>query len=330
MLQKTYRKTPQKKAPISLVFGVKPKMQQTIARPVSCHGVGVHSANPATLTICPGAIDTGIVFVREDVSGEIAEIPARWHLVTDTTMCTKLTNGHGISIGTIEHVVAACVGMGITSARILVDGPEVPIMDGSSAVFVDMIQRVGLRSLKKSVRSIRVLKPVTITSGTSVAKLLPCHESKMTMKFDANGRLLPQQWSYTYYPDHDDFSSLLSEARTFGFYEDAQKLWSAGLAKGASLENTIVINHDGIMNEDGLRYDDELIRHKVLDAIGDLALAGVHIIGHFDGVNSGHALNNKLLRALFSDPTAWTVDQDAEHFIPSIHTMIAHNTAAFG
>lgn len=290
------------------VSNVASVMQKTLLKPVSCTGYGVHSGMPVTLTLNPAPVNSGIVFFRKDVGIKTGLIPAQWDLVSDATMCTKLTNSFGVSVGTVEHLMAACVGMGLTNVRIDVDGPEIPIMDGSSIAFVDMIKESGVKATKKPVKSIRILKPVEVKLGSSVARFLPCDDPLITMKFNANGRLGESLDTYTYCPEMDDFASLLSKARTFGFYEDAQKLWSMGLARGASLENTIVINENKIMNEEGLRFDDELIRHKVLDAVGDLALAGVRLVGHFDGVNSGHALNNKLLRALFSDESAWCVE----------------------
>jgi UDP-3-O-[3-hydroxymyristoyl] N-acetylglucosamine deacetylase len=221
-------------------------------------------------------------------------------------MCTKISNAQGVSVSTIEHVMAALFGCGIHNAILELDGPEVPIMDGSSAEFVKLIQKATLRTQRKLNRSIKVLKPVEVQSGKSSASLKPSDEAKLTMHFNANGRLNNQSWSLTYYPDHDDFTDLLSTARTFGFYEDAQYLWSQGLAQGASLENTVVIKDGEIMNEAGLRFADEFVRHKMLDAIGDFTLAGVPIIGSFVGTNSGHGLNNQLLRALFADETAWS------------------------
>jgi len=280
--------------------------QKTISKPVSCTGVGVHSNKPATLTLRPASAGSGYIFVRTDVPKSSQRIPARWDTVTDTVMCTKITNEVGVSISTIEHVIAALAGCGVFNALIEVDGPEVPIMDGSSSEFVDLIHQACVHQLSKPTRKIKILKPIEVKSGTSSAAFKPANETKYMMKFNANGRLNNQEWSLTFYPEQDDFCNLLSSARTFGFYEDAQHLWSQGMAQGASLENTIVIKDGQVMNEEGLRFSDEFIRHKMLDAIGDLALAGAPLVGHFVGVNSGHALNNQLLRAFFSDKTAWS------------------------
>lgn len=281
--------------------------QKTLASPVSCSGIGVHSGKPATITLRPAAVSAGYVFIRTDVSEDSRRISARWDMVTDTAMCTKITNAHGVSVSTIEHVIAALAGCGIHNAIIELDGPEVPIMDGSSLNFVELIHQASVRSQRKLLSRIKVLKTVEVKVGQSTATFKPSDEAKYTIQFNANGRLGNQSWSLSYYPEQDDFCDLLSAARTFGFYEDAQHLWSQGLAQGASLDNTVVIKEGKVMNEDGLRFNDELVRHKMLDAVGDFALAGMPILGHFVGVNSGHALNNQLLRVLFADKSNWCV-----------------------
>lgn len=280
--------------------------QQTLANPMECTGIGVHSGKPVTLTLRPSIANSGYVFIRTDAPEDARRIPARWDTVTDTAMCTKITNAQGLSVSTIEHVIAALAGCGIHNALIELDGPEVPIMDGSAADFVEMIRKASLRQQRKRVRRLKILKPVDVAMGNATALLKPSDEPQFSMQFNANGRLSNQSWSLDYYPDHDDFGDFLSSARTFGFYEDAQRLWGQGLAQGASLDNTVVIKEGGaVMNEEGLRFSDEFVRHKMLDAIGDLALAGGTILGHFIGINSGHALNNQLLRALFADKSAW-------------------------
>lgn len=280
--------------------------QKTLAGAISCTGVGLHSGKPVTLTLRPAVANSGYVFVRTDVPEGSRRIPARWDTVTDTAMCTKVSNAQGVSVGTIEHVIAALAGCGIHNAILEIDGPEVPVMDGSSSQFVELIHQASSRPQRKLLNPIKVLKTVVVKVGNSTATFKPSEEAKITMHFNANGRLNNQNWSLSYYPDSDDFGDLLSAARTFGFFEDAQHLWSQGLAQGASLENTIVIKDGEVMNEDGLRFKDEFVRHKVLDAIGDLALAGSPIVGHFIGENSGHGLNNQLLRALFADESAWS------------------------
>lgn len=286
------------------------KFQSTLGGSVSCSGVGVHSGQAVSLTLSPGAPDSGYVFIRTDVATN-NKIIGRFDQVVDTRLCTKLANAAGVSISTVEHVVAALAGAHITNAVIKVSGPEIPIMDGSSAVFSDLIEQVGIQSQKASVRRLKILKPIRVTAGQAYAEFLPSEDRLITVTFDGHGRLkkLATVKELTFDWDHDDFGDFLADARTFGFYDDAQKLLAMGLAKGASLENTVVIQ-DGntVMNPEGLRSRDELVRHKILDAVGDLALAGVHIEGHFRGLNSGHALNNQLLRALFNTPDAWCSD----------------------
>jgi UDP-3-O-[3-hydroxymyristoyl] N-acetylglucosamine deacetylase len=283
-----------------------PAWQQTIGGSVSCTGIGLHTGKPAALTLRPATPNSGYVFMRTDIPESSRRIPARWDTVTDTAMCTKITNSHGVSVSTIEHVIAALAGYDIHNAIIELDGPEVPVMDGSSSDFVDMIRQASVRQQREPVRRIKILKTVEVKVGKATATLKPSDESKFTMHFNANGRLANQAWSFNYYPDHDDFGDLLSCARTFGFYEDAQHLWDQGLAQGASLDNAVIIKDGKVMNEEGLRFADEFVRHKMLDAIGDLALAGAPIQGSFSGENSGHGLNNQLLRALFADKSAWS------------------------
>jgi UDP-3-O-[3-hydroxymyristoyl] N-acetylglucosamine deacetylase len=281
--------------------------QFTLKGSVTFKGVGLHSGRETIMIVRPAADNTGIRFVRTDLKSN-NEIEARYDYVTSTFMSTELTNDAGAKIATVEHIMAALAGLGITNAIIDIDGPEVPIMDGSSLIFCEAFKQIGLQRLQKKVQGIQILKTVKVDDGKgATASFLPDDARLMHMKFDLKGRLndLIKNPDMVFDLDHDDFYALLSHARTFGFYEDAQKLIQAGLARGASLDNTIVIKDNAVMNDDGLRDDDEFVQHKLLDAVGDLALAGVHIVGAFKGVNSGHGLNNKLLRKLFSTPNAW-------------------------
>lgn len=285
--------------------------QNTLASSVHFKGIGVHSGKPVQMTIKPAPVETGIVFIRTDLE-ENNIIKAHWSTVSDTSMSTRISNPDGVTVSTIEHVMAALAGLKIQNAIIELDSPEVPIMDGSSVDFVKALKTIGPKKQSSRVQTIRVLKTIQVSHGTSTAFLLPSNESRISMEY--NNRL-PESFFFSYYPDTDDFSSILSPARTFGHFEDAQKLRAAGLALGASLDNTIVIGENGIMNEGGLRYEDEFVRHKVLDAVGDLALAGGRLLGHFYGINSGHALNNKILRTLFADPAAWVIEETNENNI---------------
>lgn len=281
--------------------------QHTVKKTITCKGIGVHSGESVTLKIKPAFADTGYVFVRTDLK-ENNFVPARWDTVVDTSMCTKVANEDGVSVSTIEHLMAAFRALGVHNAIIEVNGPEVPIMDGSSIEFIDAIlQGGGVKSLATPLKQIRVLKPIYVTQGKAKAALLPSIEPRISIYFDWSGRF-SQGWTFDYRPEKEDFTTLISEARTFGLFEDAMKLRAIGLARGADLTNTIVVDKGKILNEDGLRFDDEFVRHKVLDAYGDLMLAEGRLLAHFEGHNSGHGLNNLVLRALFDNPDAWVYE----------------------
>lgn len=275
--------------------------QKTLKKTITCEGIGVHSGQKVTMTLYPASSNTGFVFIRTDIKRPQNKIAGRYDRVTDTSLCTKIANREGVSVATIEHLVAALAGCGINNTIIEINGPEVPIMDGSSEVFVDLIHKAGTQSLKKGLKVIKVLKPIEVRNAYSYVRFIPADEFGLSIQFNANGRLNNQHWALSFYPKQEDFSTLISAARTFGFLEDAEKLWAAGFAKGSSLENTVVIDKGEVLNKEGLRYKDEFVRHKLLDAIGDLALANVYICGHFEGLNPSHTLNNQLLRTLLSD-----------------------------
>ncbi len=279
--------------------------QSTVAHDVSFDGVGVHSGLPMRLTIRPAAPYTGYVFVRTDMGN--ARVPAVYDAVIDTVMCTKIANIDGVSVSTIEHVIAALQGAGITNAEIDVSGAEVPIMDGSSCLFTDGLMRVGTSIQSARQRTLKILAPVRVAHDMGYAEFLPSQERLLNITFDFGGRLTDSTYGtqFSFNLDHDNFHGLVADARTFGLFEDAVRLKQAGLAKGATLENTVVLKDNIVMNEGGLRSNDEMVRHKVLDAIGDLALAGCAIVGTFSAHNPGHGLNNQLLRALFETPQSF-------------------------
>jgi UDP-3-O-[3-hydroxymyristoyl] N-acetylglucosamine deacetylase len=279
--------------------------QRTLKTSVSCVGVGLHSGKPVSLTLLPAAIDTGIVFKRSDVGG--AAIPAKWDCVVDARMCTTIGDGNGVTIGTIEHLMAALAGCGIDNAVVEVSGPEVPIMDGSAQPFVAMAASAGVVNQGVPRRVIRVLKTVSVEVGDSQARLSPgsCLSLDVAIDF-ASGAVAKQSLSIGVV--NGSFARELAGARTFGFLHEVEKLWAAGLAKGGSLDNAVVVSGDKVLNQEGLRFDDEFVRHKILDAVGDLYLAGAPIIGNFHGVRSGHATNNALLRALFAHSGCWKYD----------------------
>ena len=247
------------------------------------------------------------MFRRTDISGGGAEIPARWDHVVDTTMCTVLGNEDGVTISTVEHLLAALSGCGIDNAVIEINGPEVPVMDGSAEPFVFLIECAGTLKQDAPRRAIRVLKTVSVTEGSSTATLTPGKGFSIDFQIDFDSRAISQQALSVGLGD-GSFKKEICRARTFGFLDEVEQLRAAGLARGGSLDNAVVVSGDEILNEEGLRYDDEFVRHKILDAVGDLYLAGGFIQGAFTGDCSGHAINNRLLHALFADPDAWALD----------------------
>lgn len=282
-------------------------MQHTINTDVELTGIGLHSGAEVLLRMRPAAADHGIVFVRTDVSDRNNIIPALWDNVVDTRLCSVIGNEDGVTVGTIEHLMAALRGCGVDNAVIELDGPEVPIMDGSSTPFVQKIDEVGVKVQAAPRRVIQVLKEIEVEEDNGAkARLSPGSASVFAGMIDFDHPSIGQQGREVRLVN-GNFRHDIADARTFGFAEDVQRLRAAGLALGGSLDNAIVLDHDGIMNEDGLRYDDEFIRHKLLDAIGDLYLAGGAILGTYEGNRAGHALNNKLLRKLFATKGAWRV-----------------------
>jgi UDP-3-O-[3-hydroxymyristoyl] N-acetylglucosamine deacetylase len=261
------------------------------------------------MTIGPAAVDAGIQFHRIDPAGQNAVIPARWDNVVDTRLCTVIGNEPTITVGTVEHLMAAFVGLGIDNATVELDGPEVPIMDGSADAFVFLIECAGIVEQGAPAKRIRILKTVTVSDGKGAAvALTPAPYSGLDFALDfANPAVGRQEKSV--HLAADSFKRELARARTFGFAEEVEMLRKAGLARGGSMDNAIVIGTDRVLNREGLRYGDEFVRHKMLDALGDLYLAGAPIEGRFSGTRSGHALNNQLLRALFADSEAWSIVQ---------------------
>jgi UDP-3-O-[3-hydroxymyristoyl] N-acetylglucosamine deacetylase len=274
-------------------------VQKTLKSAIHCKGVGLHSGAKVAMRLRPAAPDTGIVFRRDG-----ADIPALWSNVVDSTLNTTLSNGEGVTVGTVEHLLAALAGCEVDNAVIELDGPEVPIMDGSAEPFVFLIDCAGLLEQDAPRRAIKVLRPVSITEGSKTASLLPQDGFSMTVEIDFASRAISRQ-DIDLVLDAATFKSEIARARTFGFLHEVDRMRAAGLARGGSLENAVVVSGDTVLNEGGLRFADEFVRHKVLDAIGDLALAGAPIIGHFRGVRSGHALNRRVLETLFASPDSW-------------------------
>jgi UDP-3-O-[3-hydroxymyristoyl] N-acetylglucosamine deacetylase len=286
--------------------------QTTLRDRAELSGVGVHSGLPVSLTIHPAAADTGIVFLRS-IEGEAdREIPAATHAVAATEFATVLGDACGPAVATVEHVMAALYGMGIDNALVELDGPEVPILDGSAEPFADAIDQAGIETLPDARRYIRVLKPIGVTSGNSYGELRPYDRGfRLEMEIDFDHQTVGRQ-SLALDVNAVTFRRELSRARTFGFMRDVHKLWNSGYALGASFANTVVVAEDRVVNPEGLRFADEFVRHKALDALGDLALAGAPILGAYRSICGGHRLNHAVLCALFADRTAWTMVEARE------------------
>ncbi len=278
--------------------------QRTLKNVIRATGVGLHSGKKVYLTLRPAPVDTGIVFVRTDLEPEV-QIPARAEHVTDTTLCTALSAG-GAKVATVEHLMSAFAGLGIDNAYVDVSAPEVPIMDGSAGPFVFLIQSAGIAEQAAPKKFIRIKREILVREDDKEAIFLPHQGFKVSFAIDFDHPVFEDQ-SQTAMVDFSttSFVKEVSRARTFGFMRDLEYLRANNLALGGSLDNAIVVDDYRIVNEGGLRYDDEFVKHKVLDAIGDLYQLGHSLIGEFRGVKSGHALNNQLCRALLAQPDAW-------------------------
>ena len=292
--------------PLSLARAsrVQTAKQHTLRSAISCTGVGLHSGTITTLTLRPADIDSGIQFRRVDKNGAV--IPALWSSVSDTRLNTCISNADGVSVRTIEHLMSALAGLGVDNAVIEIDGEEVPVMDGSAAPFVFLIECAGLAEQSAPRQAIKILRAVTVQDGDKSATLRPADTFTMSMEIDFRAAAIGRQ-SMSVSVGADAFKAEISRARTFGFEQEVEAMRAAGLGRGGSLENAVVISGDGssVLNEEGLRYDDEFVRHKLLDAVGDLALAGAPLRGRFVAHRSGHRLVQRLLHALFADRSTW-------------------------
>ncbi|KQQ72813.1 UDP-3-O-[3-hydroxymyristoyl] N-acetylglucosamine deacetylase [Rhizobium sp. Leaf321] len=281
--------------------------QTTIAAPVSLTGIGVHSGSPVSITFQPAESNSGIIFARQFDDGSSAEYRAVSSQVGPTDLCTILGSSPATWVATIEHVMAALYALGIDNVTVDVDGAEMPIMDGSSYPFIDAIEQVGIVNLNVKRRYIRVIKPVRIESGASWSEFRPHDGTRFEVEIDFASPLIGRQ-SWNGELTAARFKQDLSRARTFGFMRDVERLWAAGYALGSSLENSVVISDDEtVVNVEGLRYQDEFVRHKTLDAVGDLALAGAQFIGCYRSYRGGHKMNANALKALLNDPTAYEI-----------------------
>lgn len=281
-----------------------PDRQTTLAAPARVAGVGIHNGLPVNLAILPAPADSGVSFVRTDVDAAKAAVPALADRVCDTRLATVIGNAAGTTVSTVEHLMAAFAGLGIDNARVELSGPEMPILDGSAADFVAAIDAAGLAEQAAPRRFIEILTRIEVEGTGKRAALVPAAQFELSVEiiFDAPaiGR---QRLELTV--DPASFRAEIAPARTFGFIAEVEQLRAMGLGRGASLENTIVVDGDHVMNPHTLRRPDDFVRHKALDALGDLALAGRPILGRYEASCSGHALNNALVRALLARPQAW-------------------------
>ncbi len=294
-----------------------PKQQHTLKNAINCSGVGLHSGVDVAMCLRPAPANTGIVFHRTDIGAvassdvsdraltDQADVLAGWDAVSDTVMSTTVQNAAGVKVATIEHLMAALAGCGIDNVWVELDGPEVPIMDGSSAPFVFLIECAGLAEQDARRRWIRVLRRVEIVDDMRRAALIPSDGFSVSLEIDFNSPAIVEKSGF-FDLHNGGFKRDICRARTFGFEHEVKSLIDLGLGQGGSLDNVVVVGRDDeIMNEGGLRYGDEFVRHKVLDCVGDFYLAGGPMLAHFAGQRTGHSSNNLLLRKLFSDPSNW-------------------------
>lgn len=279
--------------------------QRTLKNVIHCSGIGLHSGAKINMTLHPAEPGSGIVFRRNDVAGGI-EIAASWQNAVETPLCTTLIDASGAKVAMVEHLMSALAGSGIDNVTVELNGPEVPVMDGSAAPFVFLIECAGTVEQRAPRRVLEIRKPVTVSDPHRSASVSPAHGFLVEFEIDFDSPAVAhQEWSIQV--TQANYKRDVSRARTFGFLREVDELREAGLARGGSLDNAVVIDGDGILNAGGLRYDNEFVRHKVLDLIGDLYLAGAPVVGRVRGSRAGHALTLRLLRALFADSSAWAL-----------------------
>ncbi len=280
--------------------------EHTLAGPVSCTGIGLHTGKPVDLVLRPASAGTGILFVRTDLDRP-SRFPARAEWVTQTTLATTLGKGD-TTVSTVEHLLAACRGMGLDNCTVEVNGPELPIMDGSAAPFVYLIREAGLRAQGRMRRRLVIRRPLEVRDGNRWVRVVPSRTFKLSVSIDYPHPAIGRHTLESVRPSPRYFASQLAPARTFGFLRDVQKLQSAGLALGGSLQNAIVLDDHRVLNREGLRFPDEFLRHKALDLLGDLALLGVPLQGHVKAMRGGHALHHALLAEIRANPSCWTIE----------------------
>jgi len=278
--------------------------QKTTVAPAIIAGVGVHTGDRVRLVVRPAPAGTGIVFVRTDIRDRDNRIPVSGEAVVDARLNTMIENRAGVRLSTIEHLMAAFSALGVSNAVVEVDGPELPILDGSALPFVQLLDRAGFRRQSSPVRYIEILEPIRVTEDDKSAVLLPCDRYEMRFEIDFPTPVIGNQ-VVDFVVDEETFRNEIMAARTFGFAHEVEALRKAGLARGGSLENAVVIDGDQILNPGGLRMEREFVKHKALDAIGDLYVLGAPLLGRYEGVKAGHHINNLLVRELLANPQAW-------------------------
>lgn len=290
-------------------------LQRTLKKEINCASIGLHTGRKVNMTIRPAAADTGVIFIRRDLP-DAAPIPADFRIVSDTTLATTL--GHDdVTVSTVEHLLSAFSGMGLDNAIVELDSFEVPIMDGSALPFVNLLKKVGTRTQGETKRMLVVKKPVVVEEGEGRAMLLPSDEFKITCDIDFRHKVIGRQ-SYSLVFSDKNYEEQICSARTFGFLQEVEFLQAKGLGLGGSLDNVIILDDEKVINKGGLRMPDEFVRHKILDAIGDLFLLWMPIIGHLVVYKSGHRLNNLLLRELMRQEYCWEIiSRDNRHDFPA-------------
>ncbi len=279
--------------------------QKTLKNKIVFSGIGLHSGVHAKVEVLPQPANKGITFIRKDIKNN-NKIRAIWSNVSSTRLCTTIENKHNVSVSTVEHLMSALSGMHIDNALIEIDGPEVPIMDGSSKVFVELIEKAKLIEQNSQRKILKVIKEIKVENNESYAKIIPHKEFSVDFEIEFDSHLINKQSCHLQLIN-GNYKSDISQARTFGFEEDVNYLRSNGFALGGNLDNAVVVGKDKILNKEGLRYKDEFVRHKILDSIGDLYLAGYPVQGYFYGKKSGHFLNNELLKKLLSSESNYKI-----------------------
>ena len=278
--------------------------QQTLGSTATCSGVGLHSGQPVTITLRPAPPNTGVVFVNRNGHAG-ATIPASIEHCVPTELCTAIS-GNGFQVKTIEHLLAALAGLEVDNVYIDVTASEMPVMDGSAAPFVRLIQSVGVVPQNRKQSFLKIMAPIEVSEGSRRVRIEPSSTPRVTYSIHYDHPLIQTQ-TYTHDYSAGAFESQIAEARTFGFLHEVQMLWARGLGKGGTLDNTIVLSEDGIVNESGLRFLDEFVRHKILDLIGDFSLLGMSFIGHIVAQRSGHALHTRLVEQILGQPEKWVL-----------------------